>query len=117
MRLGKHVKHLTQEESVQPSDICIIYNGKKLNALIYTLDKLDSLTLRLAERSQAPYRNWLSKPEKKDNSHYPIDVSMAATILACVKYQSPIPPEYWRRICFPLPQEEEKKSKKVRKKK
>jgi len=29
-RIGKHIKHLTQQESVRPTDICIIYNGKKL---------------------------------------------------------------------------------------
>ena len=29
-RIAKHIKHLTQEESVRPSDICIIYNGKKV---------------------------------------------------------------------------------------
>ena len=29
-RIGKHIQHLTQEESIQPTDICILYNGKRL---------------------------------------------------------------------------------------
>ena len=28
--IAKHIRHLTQEEGVRPSDICVIYNGKKL---------------------------------------------------------------------------------------
>jgi superfamily I DNA and RNA helicase len=29
-RIGKHIRHLTQEEAVRPRDICVIYNGKRI---------------------------------------------------------------------------------------
>ena len=29
-KIGKHIRYLTQEESVSPTDICIIYNGARL---------------------------------------------------------------------------------------
>ncbi len=29
-RIGKHIQHLTQQEAIRPTDICIIYNGKRL---------------------------------------------------------------------------------------
>ncbi|MEL7499222.1 MAG: AAA domain-containing protein [Planctomycetota bacterium] len=29
-RIGNHIRHLTQEEAVRPTDICMIYNGKRL---------------------------------------------------------------------------------------
>lgn len=31
-RIAKHIQYLTQEEGIQPKDICVIYNGKKLLA-------------------------------------------------------------------------------------
>ena len=29
-RIGKHIRHLTLEDAVRPTDICIIYNGKRI---------------------------------------------------------------------------------------
>ena len=31
-RIGKHIQYLTREEAVRPTDICIIYNGKRMAA-------------------------------------------------------------------------------------
>ncbi len=62
-RIGKHIRHLTQEEAVRPKDICIIYNGKRLaedlqSKLGPTLSKIG---IELSLQKNRPF-------ERKDNT-------------------------------------------------
>ncbi len=56
-RIGKHIRYLTQQESVRPSDICMIYNGKKLAAdLQGTLTpELSKIGIELSLQTNRPF--------------------------------------------------------------
>lgn len=56
-RIAKHIKHLTLEESVHPSDICIIYNGQRLAADLQSklAPELAKIGLELSLQKNRPF--------------------------------------------------------------
>ncbi|MEM9940863.1 MAG: hypothetical protein AAF939_04665 [Planctomycetota bacterium] len=56
-RIGKHIRHLTQEEAVRPKDICIIYNGKRIAEDLQTKlrPELSKIGIELSLQTNRPF--------------------------------------------------------------